>query len=69
MDIHTAQVHGKGRKKTHKDAERAQALIRQLRADSDRESPLKGMTPEQVMERMRQTREELWREAQPAGPR
>ncbi len=69
MDIHTAQVHGKGRKKTRKDVERAQALIRQLRADSDRESPLKGMTPEQVMERMRRTREELWQEVHAAGPR
>lgn len=68
-DIHIAQVHGKGRKKTPKDVERARALLRQLREDCDRASPLKGLTREQVLERMRRTREELWREAHAAGPR
>ena len=66
FDVNTAQALGKGRKKTRKDIARALALIRQIQEGCDRESPLKGMTAEQVMERLRRTREEVWAETKRA---
>ena len=67
FDVNTAHARGKGRKKTRKDIERALALVREIQEGCDRESPLKGMTPEQVMERLRRTREEVWRETKHAA--
>ena len=67
FDINTAQVRGKGRKKTRKDIARARTLIRQIREGCDKSDLFKGMTAEQVLERLRQTREEVWLETKHAA--
>lgn len=67
FDVNNAQAHGKGNRKTKKDIARALALMGEIQKSCEEAGLFKGMTPEQILEQMRRTREELWRETHAAA--
>ena len=65
MDSAMQQVRGK--KRNERDPVRALALIRKIQAECEKDGRFKGMTEEQVLQKLRETREEVWNELKNAA--
>ena len=59
-----------GMKRSLRNPARALALIRKIQAACEKDGRFKGMTEEQILRKLRETREEVWNELKHAvGPR
>ena len=65
MNIEMQQV--RGVKKSRRDPARFRALLRKIQADCEKEGRFKGMTEEQILRKLRQTREQVWNELKHAA--
>lgn len=60
MDIAMQQV--RGLKRSQRDPARFRVLMREIQAACEKDGRFKGMTEEQILRKLRQTREEVWNE-------
>ena len=65
MDIAMQQV--RGAKRSRRNPARARELFQRLRADFEKDGRFKGMTEEEILRKLRQTREEVWNELKHAS--
>ena len=65
MDIAMRRV--RGMKKSLRDPVRALALLRKIQAECEKDGRFKGMSEEEVLQKLRETREEVWNELKHAA--
>jgi hypothetical protein len=60
----------KGKKRSERDPKRFRALLRRIQDVCSKDERFKGMTDDQILEKLRETREEVWNEiTHEVGPR
>ena len=57
----------RGLERGRRDPARFRALLRKIQAECEKDGRFKGMTEEQILRKLRQTREEVWSELKHAS--